>query len=852
MTTAPGNTQSTHTLRLLSDAQSMKKGLDAVDKELSKVVKALDRQQAASAKMTKETVTTQRQLDRLTKQYVPLVAATKKYEDSLVALDRSLAANVITQQQYQAALEQVNAEYDTAKADDLARSLDDQAQAAQLTTAELDDLRAQFDPLYAATRRYKQQVEELAHAQRLGALTADQHDAALERLNAQHAANTRALKTSGGVVQRNAGLYQQAGVQLGDFLVQVGGGQNALLAFGQQANQLTSFMRGPWGIALTVATGLVAAFGSQILLSRDYVEEFQNAASDMDGVVSEYEALAAAIAESTGALRENLKAQRDLQRLELDAAMDRLVESFGGLSEVGDVFADAIEIDAFEQQVQQLSDSLGISGRGARQLVDEVEALEAATTDAEWAAAAQQLTDAMRDTPGLLRDTESEVFSVYRSLLKATESLLKFSEIDPSTGLKSTVLTAEQLADLTAKVSAEAANWTPELQSARDAQDRYRDEMIATFKASADLTEELGEGAKEALRLADVDLTSGISEAAKEAAKLAAALQISLSEAVSIMNLQSTLEYSGRGSGTEWRGQDDYTNRLGYKTVEELIAELTGSSSSDDGGGGGGGSTGEDELAKLIKRLELEKQILETTGLRRVALEKLGQDASKYTDQQIQELIDLQIEVDELTTKYQEQQDIVDVLAGAAGNAFSDMITGSKSVEDALKGMARTVINQLWDILVLQRLIGSWSPTTGAGSGLAGWLGGILYNAKGNVIDNGNVVPFASGGVVTAPTLFPMSGGKTGLMGEAGPEAIMPLSRGADGKLGVGASPVNVTVENNSGHPASILEDEEGVRVIIGRAVQGAQTEFTRSMNSGQGPYARGLEGGYRSRRKAT
>jgi len=57
-------------------------------------------------------------------------------------------------------------------------------------------------------------------------------------------------------------------------------------------------------------------------------------------------------------------------------------------------------------------------------------------------------------------------------------------------------------------------------------------------------------------------------------------------------------------------------------------------------------------------------------------------------------------------------------------------------------------------------------------------------------------MPFARGGVVSGPTTFPMRGG-TGLMGEAGPEAIMPLARGADGKLGVrggGGQAVNVTM----------------------------------------------------------
>lgn len=69
---------------------------------------------------------------------------------------------------------------------------------------------------------------------------------------------------------------------------------------------------------------------------------------------------------------------------------------------------------------------------------------------------------------------------------------------------------------------------------------------------------------------------------------------------------------------------------------------------------------------------------------------------------------------------------------------------------------------------------------------------------KGGVFQNGHLQAFAQGGVVNQPTYFPMAGGKMGLMGEAGAEAIMPLKRGSDGKLGVEASvqPSTVNVYN--------------------------------------------------------
>lgn len=61
----------------------------------------------------------------------------------------------------------------------------------------------------------------------------------------------------------------------------------------------------------------------------------------------------------------------------------------------------------------------------------------------------------------------------------------------------------------------------------------------------------------------------------------------------------------------------------------------------------------------------------------------------------------------------------------------------------------------------------------------------LLGAANGAAFNTGGVRAFASGGVVDKPTFFSYAGGRMGLMGEAGPEAIMPLTRGPDGKLGV-------------------------------------------------------------------
>ena len=80
----------------------------------------------------------------------------------------------------------------------------------------------------------------------------------------------------------------------------------------------------------------------------------------------------------------------------------------------------------------------------------------------------------------------------------------------------------------------------------------------------------------------------------------------------------------------------------------------------------------------------------------------------------------------------------------------------------------------------------------------------IIPAAKGEVFQGGEVVPFAYGGVLAQPTYFPLAGNKVGLAGEAGPEAVVPLKRGADGKLGIGSSGAtrSVTVVQNFYGPA--------------------------------------------------
>ena len=115
-----------------------------------------------------------------------------------------------------------------------------------------------------------------------------------------------------------------------------------------------------------------------------------------------------------------------------------------------------------------------------------------------------------------------------------------------------------------------------------------------------------------------------------------------------------------------------------------------------------------------------------------------------------------------------------------------------------------------------------------------GITGGRFRNANGNVIDAGNTIKqYARGGIVNKPTLFPMANGM-GLMGEAGPEAIMPLKRGANGKLGVQSSGGVGNIVVNVDASGSSVEGDSQRSQEFGRALAAAiQSEMIKQKRPG-------------------
>ena len=151
----------------------------------------------------------------------------------------------------------------------------------------------------------------------------------------------------------------------------------------------------------------------------------------------------------------------------------------------------------------------------------------------------------------------------------------------------------------------------------------------------------------------------------------------------------------------------------------------------------------------------------------------------------------------------------------ALSRSFVDLTLKGRSFGDVLRSLAL----RLSEIA----LKAAFKPLTDAiGASLAGAIGGGFAFARGGVVHQGLPVPFAQGGVIASPIAFPLAGNRIGLAGERGAEAILPLARGPDGRLGVRAEAggaINVTFNISTPNLDSFRRSETQLAALLARAV---------------------------------
>lgn len=157
--------------------------------------------------------------------------------------------------------------------------------------------------------------------------------------------------------------------------------------------------------------------------------------------------------------------------------------------------------------------------------------------------------------------------------------------------------------------------------------------------------------------------------------------------------------------------------------------------------------------------------------------------------------------------------------ASSLTNAFVGLTLEGRAFGDVLRSLALS-LSEL-------TLRAAFKPLESAlGSIFNQVFAGGFGFSQGGTLARGTPVPFAAGGIVSSPVGFPLSGGRIGVAGERGAEAILPLARGPDGRLGVrtqGARSLAVTVNIQTADVESFRRSETQVAAMLSRAIGSGQ-----------------------------
>lgn len=348
-------------------------------------------------------------------------------------------------------------------------------------------------------------------------------------------------------------------------------------------------------------------------------------------------------------------------------------------------------------------------------------------------------------------------------------------------------------------------------------------DLVDGINAAMELKEELGDAAYEALRLAGFDMSKPIDDATKEAAKLAEKLGISLQFAAKLVDIaamgperakfqakisaglippQAQGDFDVEGGETPFALQQylDYVD-------EKLNGKKSGKSDAQ--------KLAEDYkkyLESLNDELEIAEELKDVHGEEYALQRDLLLLKQKYgilvTTEDEKQIEATRRRIKKIEEEKALQEELADTISSSMGDAFMSIMDGTESAKDAFRNMADFIVKELFRILVMEQMVQSVKGAI---------VGPAATEANGGAYIGGNRLAFANGGVVNGPTYFPMSRGRTGLMGEAGPEAIMPLRRGPNGKLGVEASGGQSVVVNQSFN-FSANGDESVKRIIAQEA----------------------------------
>jgi hypothetical protein len=657
---------------------------------------------------------------------------------------------------------------------------------------------------------------------------------------------TGAMNGLGSAFKNNSGAIQNTSFQLTDILVQMEMGVPITRTLGQQLPQLLGGF-GPLGAVIGLAAGALFTFAPLLFSASEGTDDLKTATEGLTDAMNAFGSATKAANQDFSDLRNTygansdaaqhfLEIQREIAELHAKQAFGQAASAVAGagLGQLGGY--SAADLDALTTRYAVYNEGLA----SAASEIANLEGVSRDLTDAEQTRLDQlyEQQGAYLDAKTALLDYTIGVAELEQTLGAAegtgSELAAAFARLSEARTFEEQSTAAQKLADLLYES-------TDGLRSATDEGDALFGMLIKVVEEALKLNQlSYGKGEIDAAAASASALADEINRAASNAITLSAQSLTARTEA------EIRLQFKGDKIGearalaeTRFpmpkglpdapaaainRQRDEYiANTVAAAEAQKALADFNAELK---GGSKAAGSAASDVKRYYdATRTDAEKY---AAGLSEIgALYASGaMDADLYARS-----------VEELTLKFDPLGQLISDLAGTVENelnaAFASVLDGTASLGDALLSFASNVLAKVAQDLFAQQFASPIaSGLTSILGGVAGGLAGAPITSPrpmprpfedGGIFDQSGVTPFAKGGIVSGPTVFPFANG-TGLMGEAGPEAIMPLSRGSDGKLGVAAANGNsapkITINNYSGQEASASTDNMGnIIVEIGRAI---------------------------------
>lgn len=533
-------------------------------------------------------------------------------------------------------------------------------------------------------------------------------------------ANTRQGMNNFGVVT------QQAGYQIGDFLVQVQSGTNWMVAFGQQATQLVGIlpmMTGFMGLSTGALVALSAGLGIAIPLITALGAAFMRTSSENEEAANSLETINQKLKSLDATLQEFALTRKAAAA---GVSVDELL-SVETLDQAEESLASALEsLKSFNENIP--SYGAGGIGGAAFALAGQRGATE------ELIAAQEKYAEAVERVNNLRNKGYIEAAEFAAEERKNLQDQLYIQGLIAKYGEDSAFVFSEEL--------------------------RLKKELYAEDLRRKGLGESVVQSLVEQYDALE-ESRRRASQTADQAERIAKAIGSIKDTAINVsVNFQARFS-NFTGAASEWMSktweQAKAMAQPGYIPSSPRPREappLLGEPALPSGGGGGGGAAQEDALQKLREQIALENELLGVSEAQKRVIQALGDQRSKYSEAEIN-AITAEIEAyNQKLEALKQQEQLAKVMQSSMENAFMSIIDGTESAKDAFKKMAYEIIKELYRVLVVQQLVGQFQ------SGGGGILGAVFKGLGGR----------ESGGSVMA--------GQPYIVGERGPELVIPRHSG--------------------------------------------------------------------------